>query len=374
MVPTAAARAKKTSVGMPGMRPRPAEIAPAMTRARGCASTCAPMSVPTLEGPSPVCTRVTMIPAQMAMNSAGICAMSPSPMVRMAYVCTASPALRPRCSTPTSMPPSRLTATMIRPAMASPLTNFIAPSMAPYSWLSFSTVRRRRRASSMSMVPARKSASMDICLPGMASSEKRAATSATRSAPLVMTTNCTIVRMRKTTRPTIRLPPTTKLPKVSMMWPASPCSRISRVVAMEMPSRNSVVTSRTEGNEENARGEGRYIATISRTADSVMFAPISTSTSVVGNGRIIMKTIATMSTASTMSLRLVASATARCRRRMDFLLVMAGSRSRKTPPVAPYSHAWPGGRRRVGSAPAWPAPGPDGRRHRVWRAVRACPA
>lgn len=50
MVPTAAARAKKTSVGMPGMRPRPAEIAPAMTRARGCASTCAPMSVPTLEG------------------------------------------------------------------------------------------------------------------------------------------------------------------------------------------------------------------------------------------------------------------------------------------------------------------------------------
>ena len=70
--------------------------------------------------------------------------------------------------------------------MASPFTNFMAPSMAPKSWLSFSTSPRRRLASSRSMVPARMSASMHICLPGMASSEKRAATSATRSAPLVI--------------------------------------------------------------------------------------------------------------------------------------------------------------------------------------------
>jgi hypothetical protein len=51
----------------------------------------------------------------------------------------------------------------------------------------------------------------------MASSEKRAATSATRSAPLAMTMNCTTVMIRNTTRPTTRLPPATTLPNVSMM-------------------------------------------------------------------------------------------------------------------------------------------------------------
>ena len=46
-----------------------------------------------------------------------------------------------------------------------------------------------------------------ICLPGMASRVKRAPTSATRSAPLAMTRNWTMVRMRKTTAPTTKLPP-----------------------------------------------------------------------------------------------------------------------------------------------------------------------
>ncbi len=50
--------------------------------------------------------------------------------------------------------------------------------------------------------PRLRSASMAICLPGMASRVKRAATSATRSAPLVMTTNWMTTRIRKTTRPT----------------------------------------------------------------------------------------------------------------------------------------------------------------------------
>ena len=61
---------------------------------------------------------------------------------------------------------------------------------------------------------------MAICLPGMASRVKRAATSATRPAPLVMTTNWMTMRMRKTTRPTTRLPPTTKWPKLSITAPA----------------------------------------------------------------------------------------------------------------------------------------------------------
>ena len=42
---------------------------------------------------------------------------------------------------------------------------------------------------------------MLICWPGMLSSVKRAATSETRCAPLVTTTYCTTIRIRKTIRP-----------------------------------------------------------------------------------------------------------------------------------------------------------------------------
>ena len=42
---------------------------------------------------------------------------------------------------------------------------------------------------------------MLICLPGMLSSVKRAATSATRCAPLVTTTYCTTISMMNTIRP-----------------------------------------------------------------------------------------------------------------------------------------------------------------------------
>ena len=48
---------------------------------------------------------------------------------------------------------------------------------------------------------------MAICLPGMPSRVKRAATSATRPAPLVMTTNWMTMRMKNTTRPTRTEPP-----------------------------------------------------------------------------------------------------------------------------------------------------------------------
>jgi len=61
---------------------------------------------------------------------------------------------------------------------------------------------------------------MAICLPGIASRVKRAPTSATRSAPLVMTTNWMISRITKMIRPTISEPPTTKCPKVSITFPA----------------------------------------------------------------------------------------------------------------------------------------------------------
>src|SRR4051812_19995518 len=69
-----------------------------------------------------------------------------------------------------------LTASTTMPAMASPFTNFIAPSIDPNSCDSRASAARRRRASLWSMWPARSSASIDICLPGIASSVKRAAT------------------------------------------------------------------------------------------------------------------------------------------------------------------------------------------------------
>ncbi len=138
--------------------------------------------------------------------------------------------------------------------MASPFTNFIAPSMAPKNWFSLSRLRRRWRASDGSMSPARNSASMLICRPGRASSTKRAATSATRSAPLVITTNCTIVMIRKMTRPTTRLPPVTNSPKVWTMSPPSASVRIVRVVEMEIASLKVVAIRITAGKVEKLVG------------------------------------------------------------------------------------------------------------------------
>jgi hypothetical protein len=83
-----------------------------------------------------------------------------------------------------------------------------------------------------------------------------------------------------------------------------------------------VVTSSTDGNELNASGLGRYIATISRMAEMHMFTAISASTSHVGSGRIIMKMMQTMSAASTRSLRCTMNCSVRCMRP----LLMAGSR------------------------------------------------
>ncbi|MNJ17690.1 hypothetical protein D3C77_119750 [compost metagenome] len=161
----------------------------------------------------------------------------------------------PFCITPMVMPARMLTTMMIKPAIASPLTNFIAPSMEPNIWLSFSTLARRSRASSTSITFARRSPSILICLPGIASSENRALTSATRSAPLVMTRNWTMVMIRNRMQPTTRLPPATKLPKVWTISPASASSRIIRVVLTEMARRNKVVTSSTAGKTENCSGE-----------------------------------------------------------------------------------------------------------------------
>ena len=72
-----------------------------------------------------------MMPVATEINSAGICAARPSPTVSSENWWVASVKERPCCATPTTMPPMRLIAVMITAAIASPLTNFDAPSIAP---------------------------------------------------------------------------------------------------------------------------------------------------------------------------------------------------------------------------------------------------
>ena len=197
-----AARTMNAIVGNPGIIPIRTNTPEAISRALGCAITCDEMSLPRLE-PSSLETRVVMIPAVIEMRRAGTCATRPSPIESREYTFAASPAVIFFTATPMIRPAMMLMRVMTMPAMASPLTNFMAPSIEPYSWLSFWISRRFARACAWSRVPARRSASMAICLPGMASRVKRAATSATRSAPLVMTINCTRVMIKKITPPTI---------------------------------------------------------------------------------------------------------------------------------------------------------------------------
>ena len=87
-----------------------------------------------------------------------------------------------------------------------------APSAAARAW---SAVR----------APDDTSASTAICLPGIASSVKRAATSATRPAPFVTTMKLMTARMRKTTRPTSTFPSTTKRPNASTTIQRLPAPR-----------------------------------------------------------------------------------------------------------------------------------------------------
>ncbi len=75
--------------------------------------------------------RVTMMPVATEISSAGIWAARPSPTVSIEYLCVASLKGRPCWSIPTTIPPSRLMPVMITAAIASPLTNFEAPSIAP---------------------------------------------------------------------------------------------------------------------------------------------------------------------------------------------------------------------------------------------------
>ena len=142
------------------------------------------------------------------------------------------------------------------------------------------------------MVPALRSASIDICLPGMASSVKRAPTSAMRVAPLVMTMKFTMIRIRNTISPITKSPDITRLAKPAITYPAAcvpsaPWLRIARVVAMFSERRSIVAISRMVGKEEKSSGRAIHSDTIRISTDSAMeqASPMSIRKDGIGRNR-----------------------------------------------------------------------------------------
>ena len=147
--------------------------------------------------------------------------------------------------------------------------------MAPKKLLSPSRSARRFFAVASSIRPAPRSASMASCLPGMLSKVKRAATSAIRPEPLVMTTKFTVTKIANTITPMTKLPLMTKPPKAWMTLPAAavpswPWPRIRRVDAMLSARRSMVDISSTVGNVENSSGFWMNSTTIRMSTDTVI--------------------------------------------------------------------------------------------------------
>ncbi len=196
---------------------------------------------------------------------------------------------------------------------------------------------------------------MAICFPGMASRVKRAATSLTRIAPRVMTTNWITTRIANRITPTVSDPLVTNSLKAQMTFPAArracsivapspPAVRIRRVEATFSTSRPSVASSSSEGNTLRSSGREAWITATRINADTARFPASSTSMIGAGSG--------TMST-NTSPAASAGRSTPRCRsmnRPMLWIvacIVIAPSacRARPPPPAA------------VGGAAGWP-PGP----------------
>ena len=202
---------------------------------------------------------------------------------------------------------------MSKPATASPRTNFDAPSMAPKKADSCSTSARRRFAVSSSIKPADKSASIAICLPGIESKAKRAATSAIRPEPFVMTTKLTMTRMAKTMTPMMTLPCITKLPKASITPPAAsvpscPLLRINRVEARFNARRSMVAISKTVGKALNSNGRLMKRAVIKTRNENVNEIASEKSNRNAGRGRMSTTRMIKMPEGRTKSLRLASCA------------------------------------------------------------------
>ena len=148
---------------------------------------------------------------------------------------------------------------------------------------------------------------MAICFPGMASSVKRAATSETRSAPLVITINCTSTMIKKIKIPMTIFPWVISVPKDLITIPASPPSRrIRRVEDTLRPRRNRVVISSREGKIENSSASEMLMVIIRIMMDSAMFSTIRTSSACLGSGTTRKRTmITTSSDMELFSIRLI---------------------------------------------------------------------
>ena len=98
--------------------------------------------------------------------------------------------------------------------------------------------------------------------------------------------NWIVTKIRKTTPPTTRLPPTTNPPNASTIIPASPLSKIKRVVATFNAKRYSVISNRSDGKTETSRGRlALSVTNKSRTAMAMLVAR-NISNKKTGNGTI----------------------------------------------------------------------------------------
>ena len=72
-----------------------------------------------------------MMPVPIEMIRAGTWVTMPSPMVSRVKVCSAVDQSMPICATPMIRPAKMLISRMMMPAIASPFTNLVAPSIEP---------------------------------------------------------------------------------------------------------------------------------------------------------------------------------------------------------------------------------------------------
>ena len=105
----------------------------------------------------------------------------------------------------------------------------------------------------------------------------------------------------KTIKPTMALPPITKLPKASITSPASPFNRIYLVVVMLSAILKIVVISKSEGNTEKSSASLLNIAINNIRSDNDMFILSIISTRNSGIGIIIIRIINIIPTDTTIS-------------------------------------------------------------------------
>ena len=150
------------------------------------------------------------------------------------------------------MPPMTLMKTISRPAMASPRTNLRGAVHGAEEGAFVFQLLAARAASFSLMRPAERSASIAICLPGMASRVKRAATSAMRRRALGDDDEVHDHQDREHDHPDDEVAAHHEAAEglddvAGRVPPVWPLARIRRVVAMLSASRSSVASSSTVG-------------------------------------------------------------------------------------------------------------------------------